>query len=44
MRSLWLLHEMQIEFKLNEIEFSMAALRTPEYLEISPLGPRTMFD
>jgi len=38
MRSLWLLHEMQIEFKLHEIEFSMAALRTPEYLGISPLG------
>ena len=38
MRSLWLLHEMQIEFELNEIEFSMAALRTPEYLGISPLG------
>ena len=38
MRSLWLLHELGIEFKLHEIEFSMAALRTPEYLAVSPLG------
>lgn len=37
-RSLWLLYELGLEFKLNEIEFSMAALRTPEYLAISPLG------
>lgn len=37
-RSLWLLHELGLEFKLNEIEFTMAALRTPEYLAISPLG------
>jgi glutathione S-transferase len=38
MRSLWLLHELGIEFKLHQLEFSMAALRTPEYLAISPLG------
>ncbi|MEM7469587.1 MAG: glutathione S-transferase family protein [Pseudomonadota bacterium] len=37
-RSLWLLHELGLEFELNTIEFSMAALRTPEYLSISPLG------
>lgn len=37
-RSLWLLHELGLEFELNEIEFTMAALRTPEYLAISPLG------
>lgn len=37
-RSLWLLYELGLEFELNEIEFSMAALRTPEYLRISPLG------
>jgi len=37
-RSLWLLYELGLEFELNEIEFTMAALRTPEYLAISPLG------
>jgi glutathione S-transferase len=37
-RSLWLLYELGLEFELNEIEFSMAALRTPEYLAVSPLG------
>ena len=37
-RSLWLLHELGLEFEVNEIEFTMAALRTPEYLSISPLG------
>ncbi|MGR8949881.1 MAG: glutathione S-transferase family protein [Gammaproteobacteria bacterium] len=37
-RSLWLLHELGLEFQVNEIEFTMAALRTPEYLAISPLG------
>ncbi|PKQ01201.1 MAG: glutathione S-transferase family protein [Alphaproteobacteria bacterium HGW-Alphaproteobacteria-12] len=38
MRSLWLLHEMGIEFELKELPFSMEGLRTPEYLSISPLG------
>jgi glutathione S-transferase len=38
MRSLWLLHEMGIEFELKELTFSMEGLRTPEYLAISPLG------
>lgn len=37
-RSLWLLYELDIEFKLVTLEFSMAGLRTPEYLAISPLG------
>ena len=37
-RSLWLLYELGLEFELNQIEFTMAALRTPEYLAISPLG------
>lgn len=38
MRSLWLLHELGLEFELVTLEFSMAALRTDEYLAISPLG------
>lgn len=38
MRSLWLLHEIGIEFELVEMEFGMKNLRTPEYLAISPLG------
>ncbi|MEP2861858.1 glutathione S-transferase N-terminal domain-containing protein, partial [Parvibaculum sp.] len=38
MRSLWLLHEMGIEFELKELPFSMEGLRTPEYLSVSPLG------
>lgn len=38
MRSLWLLHEMGLPFELKELGFSMEALRTPEYLSISPLG------
>ncbi len=38
MRSVWLLHELGLEFELVTLGFSMAALRTPEYLAISPLG------
>ena len=38
MRSLWLLHEMGIDFELKELTLSMEGLRTPEYLSISPLG------
>ena len=38
MRSLWLLHELGLEFDLVTMEFSMAALRTPEYLAVSKLG------
>ena len=37
-RSLWLLHELGIAFKLTVIPFAMESLRTPEYLAISPLG------
>jgi glutathione S-transferase len=37
-RSLWLLNELDIDFELVELEFSMKGLRTPEYLSISPLG------
>lgn len=38
MRSLWLLNELELDFELVTMEFSMAALRTPEYLSVSPLG------
>ena len=38
MRSLWLLYELRLEFELVSLEFSMAALRSPEYLAVSPLG------
>ena len=38
MRTLWLLNELQLKFKLVTLPFSMEALRTPEYLSISPLG------
>jgi glutathione S-transferase len=38
MRSVWLLHELGLEFELVTLGFSMAALRTPEYLAVSPLG------
>lgn len=38
MRSVWLLHELGLDFELVTLGFSMAALRTPEYLAISPLG------
>lgn len=37
-RSVWLLYELDIPFELVELDFSMAALRTPEFLAISPLG------
>ena len=37
-RSLWLLYELDLEFELVEMAFTMEALRTPEYLAISPLG------
>ena len=37
-RSLWLLNELEVDFELVELEFSMKGLRTPEYLAISPLG------
>jgi glutathione S-transferase len=38
MRSLWLLHELGLEFELVELSFEMSSLRSPEYLAIHPLG------
>ena len=38
MRSLWLMHELGLEFELETLGFSMAALRTPDDLALSPLG------
>lgn len=38
MRSVWLLHELELDFELVTLGFSMAALRSREYLAISPLG------
>ena len=37
-RTLWLLNELGLQFDVVEMAFSMEALRTPEYLAISPLG------
>ncbi|MEQ8493583.1 MAG: glutathione S-transferase N-terminal domain-containing protein, partial [Gammaproteobacteria bacterium] len=37
-RTHWLLHELGLEFELVTLPFSMAGLRTPAYLAISPLG------
>lgn len=37
-RSVWLLNELGLDFEVVELEFSMASLRSPEYLAISPLG------
>ena len=38
MRSLWLLHELGLDFELVELGFDMKSLRSPEYLAIHPLG------
>lgn len=38
MRSLWLLHELGLDFELVELSFDMTSLRSPEYLAIHPLG------
>ena len=38
MRSVWLLHELNLTFDLVTLPFSMESLRAPEYLAISPLG------
>lgn len=38
MRSLWLLHEMALPFKLVELPFDLKVLRGAEYLAIHPLG------
>ncbi|MEM7541216.1 MAG: glutathione S-transferase family protein [Pseudomonadota bacterium] len=37
-RSLWLLNELGLDYELVEMPFTMEALRTPEYLAVSPLG------
>lgn len=38
MRSLWLLHELGLEFELVQLGFDLKQLRSPEYLAIHPLG------
>lgn len=38
MRVAWLLEELGLDFELVTLPFSMAGLRTPEYLALSPLG------
>jgi glutathione S-transferase len=38
MRTLWLLHELQIPFELIEMPFELSATRSPDYLAIHPLG------
>lgn len=37
-RSLWLLHELGIPFRVVPLAFRMDSLRSPEYLAIHPLG------
>jgi len=37
-RSLWLLNELGVDFDLHELEFTLKALRDPQYLDINPLG------
>lgn len=38
MRALWILEEMGVPFELHELDFSMASLRDPTFLAVSPLG------
>ena len=38
MRTLWLLHELGIDFELVLLPFKMSALRHPDYLAVHPLG------
>jgi glutathione S-transferase len=38
MRSLWLLYELGIDFKLTAMPFDLSVLRAPDYLSIHPLG------
>lgn len=38
MRSLWLLHELNVKFKLVEMKFEQTELRSAKYLAIHPLG------
>ncbi|MEM6681902.1 MAG: glutathione S-transferase family protein [Pseudomonadota bacterium] len=37
-RTLWLLKELDVDFELHELEFTLKALRDPEYLKVHPLG------
>lgn len=37
-RSFWLLNELGVPFEVDRFPFTMKALRTPEYLAISPAG------
>jgi glutathione S-transferase len=43
-RSLWLLNELGVPFKVVEMPFSMQALRSPDYLAISPAGRAPCID
>ena len=36
MRALWILEEMGLPFELHELDFSMASLRDPTFLAVSP--------
>jgi glutathione S-transferase len=38
MRTLWLLHELNIPFELVEMPFELSATRSPDYLAVHPLG------
>ncbi len=38
MRTLWLLHELDLRFETVTLAFTMSALRSPDYLAVSPLG------
>jgi glutathione S-transferase len=38
MRTLWLLHELQVPFELVEMPFDLTATRSPDYLVVHPLG------
>jgi glutathione S-transferase len=38
MRSLWLLHELQIPFELVDMPFDLSVMRSADYLAVHPLG------
>jgi glutathione S-transferase len=38
MRSLWLLHELEVPFELVDMPFDLSVMRSPEYLSVHPLG------
>lgn len=38
MRSLWLLHELQVSFEVVEMPFDLKVMRSAEYLSVHPLG------